>query len=110
MTDLPEYGVSSARAEDFIKFFEEVTGVLLTTDALLVFLAHDPGLGAPLGWWDRDEPNVVNQASSAVAEWICGQPWPCHGDNGDLNAYLVVLRAAAITKGHRVTSWHTYST
>ena len=109
MIDLQAYGVSAETASGFIDHFEEASGVLLTTEGLAAFMAADPSRQPSLAWWHPDEPELGDQVASAVAAYLCGQPWPLYGDNHALDAYLVVLRAAAVTKGYRVTSWRTFS-
>jgi hypothetical protein len=110
MTNVDLYGVSLEAANDFIAYFEDVAGVRLTLDGVAAFMAADPSREPSLVWWlvYEGEPEIRNRIVSAVAESVCGVEWPMYGDSRDLDPYLAVLRAAAITKGYRVTSWRTY--
>lgn len=101
--------MSAKQADNFIESFEHVSGVRLTHDALASFVNENPDQSPPLAWWHPDEPELGDQIASRVAAYVCGEPWPTYGDNADLDAYLVILRAAAVTRGYRVTSWRRYS-
>jgi hypothetical protein len=109
MADRSNHDSASGATSAFVEFFASVTGVSLTADAVAAYIKDDPNRWAWLAAWNEDAHEVTDRVASDFAEYICGRPWPLHGDNSDLDAYLAVLRAAAITKGYHVTSWHTYS-
>lgn len=96
-------GLDDDDTNDCIDHIECISGIRLTPEQLDGML--DKTLTAEISEWGVEDTEVGGRIASAVSVHLLGQPWPLHGDNANIDAYLSELQAAARKRGYEITEF-----